>query len=443
MNYPPYHLSKRTKSVIFALFTGFFLIVAPSLAMYTAGYRLSLNPFTISQIGVLSVDMFPRDAKTWLNGKLMGESLPLRLTNLIPRTYNLRVEKEGYLPLVKDLVIEANKTTYIKSLDLFLIAKPEIVEQNNTLSDIFGSPDGNYILEKFNSENTSNFVLLNTNGELRTPLPKSSSSPDTILWSKKNNKLALLSTVSSSTLNTTVLVAENPNESTHLSITGFFHEYQWKENFYSENLLLHVDNFLYKINPRDDAQGADNIHTTSSPFFRDNNDEDWYFDSNTKTLIHTKNEKDNLVIPSGNVIKIIDINNDRAIVQTAEGLSIIKRDTTKEVKNISVSNFFYDENRKEYIAWSTWELWTIYENGTVSLLNRMSEAMLQVAALDQSGELLIVTGDKLLGFNPGYYLSQEILSGVKVEKATVNQKTRTIYFFGTWNNTKGLYKMKY
>lgn len=442
MNYPPYNLSNRSRSVIFAVFTAIFLIVAPSLALYTAGYRFNTGSFGLSRIGVLSVDITPKDATTFLNNKIVGTNLPLRLTNLVPGTYHLRIEKSGFLPFIKDIVIEQNKTTYIKDLGLFSTSTPEPVEMNDTLNDIFGSTDGNYILEKFGSSDETKFVLFDTTQELTTQIPTPTFTPDTIFWSEKNNLIALLARTSS-VINISVIAANNIEDSTNLTITGAFQDYQWKENFYSENLLLHVDNFLYKVDPKDDAPEAEDIHTTSSIFFRESNNNDWYFEPANQTLVHANNKKENIILPTANIKKIVDINNNRAIVQTPEGLTIIKRDETKEIKNISTPNFFYDENRKEYIAWSPWELWTVYQNGQVTLLNRMSEAIVQVATLDQTGELLVITADKLLGFNPGYYLTQEILSGVNIEKTTVNEKTRTIYFLGTWQGKKGLYKLKY
>ena len=119
MNYPPYHLSKRSRTLIFSLFTGIFLVLAPSIALYAAGYRLNIDSFGISRIGVLSVDILPNDASIFLNQKLVAKNLPLKLTNLTPGTYHLKIEKEGYLPWTKDITIEENKPPISKTLVFF------------------------------------------------------------------------------------------------------------------------------------------------------------------------------------------------------------------------------------------------------------------------------------------------------------------------------------
>ena len=439
MNYPPYHLSNRTRSIIFAVFTGVFLIAAPTLSLYTAGYRLNTGSFGISRIGVLSVDIIPKDATTLLNGKMVGTSLPLRLTNLTPGTYNLRIEKSGYLPLIKDIVIEQNKTTYIKDLSLFAPTNPDPVELNDTLRDIAWSFNGNFLVEKFQVGTSTKLTMFDTIQELTTPIE--TKHPDTeqnIFWSEKSNTVAILEQQTSST-NVMVLAGAAPLQKTSLKIFGHVSNWQWKQNFYKDMFVVRSGQLVYTFDTTK-VSDPQTLSTTSSLWYVDNDDQDWFFDENSKSLI---GEKENLYLGVSDVKKIVDINKNRAIVQTNAGLTIVVRDDKKEVKNISTTNFFYDDNRKEYIAWSPWELWTVYQDGHVTLLNRMSEAIVQVAALDETGQLLVVTSDKLLGFNPGYYLTQEILSGVHVEKAAVNEETRTIYFFGTWNQKKGLYKLKY
>lgn len=439
MNYPPYHLSNRARSIIFAVFTGVFLIAAPTLSLYTAGYRFNTGSFGISRIGVLSVDIIPKDATTLLNGKMVGTSLPLRLTNLTPGTYNLRIEKSGYLPLVKDIVIEQNKTTYIKDLSLFAPTNPDPVELNDTLRDIAWSFNGNFLVEKFQVGSSTKLTMFDTMQELTTPIETQHTGIEpNIFWSEKSNTVALLEQQTSST-NVMVLAGAAPLQKTSLKIFGPVSNWQWKQNFYKDMFVVRSAQLVYTFDTTK-VSDPQTLSRTSSLWYVDNDDQDWFFDENSKSLI---GEKENLYLGVSDVKKIVDINKNRAIVQTNAGLTIAVRDDKKEVKNISTTNFFYDDNRKEYIAWSPWELWTVYQDGHVTLLNRMSEAIVQVAALDETGQLLVVTSDKLLGFNPGYYLTQEILSGVNVEKAAVNEETRTIYFFGTWNQKKGLYKLKY
>ncbi len=442
MNYPPYPLSSRARNVIFAVFTVLFFIISPLVTLYTAGYRLDFHSFRITKIGVLSIDILPNDARVYLNDKHIDQNIPMRVSNLSAGSYHLRIEKDGYLPWIKDIVIEENKTTYIKNITLFAVHTPEIIENTESLYDIFPSRDGNYILEKFVSSTETKLVLFDTIKEVSTMLPTSTFSANKIFWSEQNTLLALLSMVST-TIQSTVLSADDISTYSTLNTTGTLQGYQWKENFYNENLLLHIDNLLYKINPKDDVQEAEQTHTSSSIFFRENNKDDWYFDSHTKTLVQIGNTKNNIILPNENIKRIVDINNKRIILKTDTGLLIINRDEKQETKSIATPNFFYDIERKEYIAWSEWELWTVYENGQVALLNRMSEEIQDVEAFDKTGELLVVTKDKILGFNPGYYLTHQIISGVQIEKISIDKKNKWIYFFGTWENKKGLYKLKY
>ncbi len=439
MNYPPYPLSHRTKRVIFATATLIFLIVSPLVALYTAGYRFNFQSLTLTKIGVLSIDIQPKDALVYLDNTQIAQNAPLWISNLIPGTYNLRIEKAGYLPWVKDIVIEKSKTTYIKDIHLFLVHTPEAIETSETLEDIYASHSGIYILEKFKTQNQNKFVMFDTTQERATELKNiSTSSNQNIFWSEKTNILALIENHATSSTGV-LLLGNNPTEYTHFQIPGKIQNYQWKENFYKESLLLRSENSLSTIDTQSN-QKQETLYSTSSFFYRDADNQNWFFDEASKSLY---NKKETLYLGTNQIQQIIDINKKRALVQTNTGLLVVGQDEKKEIKNIEVSNFFYDSARREYIAWSSWELWTIYENGEVALLNRMSEKIQQVAALDTKGELLLVTENKLLGFNPGYYMTQEIITGVDIEKISINKSDRLIYFFGTWNGTKGLYKLKY
>ena len=439
MNYPPYPLSSRIRTVIFALSTVVFLIVAPCVTLYTAGYRFNLQSLRFTKTGVLSIDIEPKDAFVYLNNTRIERNAPMWISDLMPGTYNLRLEKDNYLPWVKDIVIEKSKTTYIKNITLFSIQSPEAVETSETLHDIFPSHDGMYIVENFKTNNQNKFVLFDTKQEIATQIENNTtSSKQNIFWSDKTNTLALIETNASST-DGIILSADNPKEYSRFHIPAEAQSYQWKENFYKETLLIRSKNLLSTVATQDTIKQKTFL-STSSLFYRDADEQDWFFDERTNSL-YTK--KESLFLGTNKVKRVIDINKNRALVETDTGLLIAQKDEKKEIKNIEISNFFYDADRKEYIAWSAWELWTIYENGQVALLNRMSEKIQQVADLDTTGELLVLTGDKLLGFNPGYYVTHEIIAGVNIEKLTVNKQSRLIYFFGTWNGKKGLYKLKY
>lgn len=441
MNYPPYHLSQRARKGIFYLFTGIFLCVAPTVALYAAGYRFSLNSLEITRIGVLSVDTLPNDANVFFNNKLVATRLPLKLSNIIPGTYNLRLEKEGYLPWGKDIVIEENKTTYIKNFSLFLLSEPEAIEKNDALVDIFPSHDGSYLLEKFENPNFTQFTLFATIPEQATEILRSTSSAEFVpLWSERNHGLALLEKFPSST-QIKVLNAKEPATFQTLSLPGKVTNFQWKENFYRERLLVQFDESLYPIESENIFR-VENLRATSTFLYRENEGDDWYFENKSKTMYKNNPENESIYLGM-DVQKIIDMNSSRIIVQTHDALFVVSRNEAKEIKEVAANNFFYDTSRREYIAWSPWEVWTIYDNGQVALLNRMSEEIRQVLALDEAGELLIITNNKLLGFNPGYYVTREIRSDVQIQKATVDKKNRTIYFLGTWQEQRGLYKLKY
>ncbi|MDO8655231.1 MAG: PEGA domain-containing protein, partial [bacterium] len=116
-------MTKRTRTALFFSLVLLFCIATPSLILYSLGYRVDWRERKVAQTGGLYVKTEPANAVISINGKeekktdfLFGE---LFLDNLLPGTYAVKIEKEGYKPWEKSLPVQEKQVTEAKNVMLF------------------------------------------------------------------------------------------------------------------------------------------------------------------------------------------------------------------------------------------------------------------------------------------------------------------------------------
>lgn len=119
-------MSLIARRLVFYFLALLFLVVAPLLAAYTTGYRYHFKQRRAVTIGALSITTLPEGASIALNGKTTKYLTPALIVNLLPGSYDIFVQKEGYHPWQKTLPIESEKTTFAHNLPLFLRTTPSL-----------------------------------------------------------------------------------------------------------------------------------------------------------------------------------------------------------------------------------------------------------------------------------------------------------------------------
>lgn len=142
---------------------------------------------------------------------------------------------------------------------------------------------------------------------------------------------------------------------------------------------------------------------------------------------------------------LIDSTDNYIINRNGDNLTIVRLENgvAKETKTLPTQNVFYNAQTKEWLTWSPWEIWTIYPNSETALLNRTGEKINFVAPLDNFGVLLLASENKITGFNPGYYVTHEILKNGKIESVGVDAQNRKIFFLGEVGEKRGVYELEY
>lgn len=422
-----------------------FFILAPLTLFYTAGYRYDFEQKQVKQTGVLNIDAKPQNLKVFLNDIEQNKKVPIYLPNRAPGTYKIKLSLDGYKTWEKDITIESKKTTYIKNVTLFKESNPVeiLAELKNNIVDIYPSISGEYalILSK-NNEDITEINLYNFTTKKINPIFRNKTKGDLqIDWSDTADYAAIITTEDKNKRIQLVdpKTAEvNPGQEFSTGSTWYWIKNQSTPSLYvkdGENLLI-----LNNV-------GTQKMADVSSTVWYADGEIDWKFDEKNLCLKHIFGDtKENCSFGfKEKITKLISANSNRLIYQNAHGITaaILENGLIKEEKTVEAENYLYNQFTDEWLLWSAWELWTIYPNGAIALLNRTGDQIKSVKPLDNFGLLLLASENKITGFNPGYYVTHELSNNIKIKKIGADTTNRKIYFLGTSNDNNGLFELDY
>jgi len=121
-------MTKNTRRFIFFTFFLAFIIIAPAVILYAAGYKLNLKTKTIQKTGTLVIKSDPSGAEIYLNNEIVKPLLssgqttittPAKIKNLLPGEYELRLDYKDHWSWSKKLKIEPGKTVMAEDIILF------------------------------------------------------------------------------------------------------------------------------------------------------------------------------------------------------------------------------------------------------------------------------------------------------------------------------------
>lgn len=90
-----------------------FFILTPLIVAYSLGYKFDVHSHRLQKTGALNVKANPQEVKVYLDGIPMGDSTPFIRRNLLPGTYRLALERQGYYPYRIPVKIYSGSVTEI------------------------------------------------------------------------------------------------------------------------------------------------------------------------------------------------------------------------------------------------------------------------------------------------------------------------------------------
>jgi hypothetical protein len=191
-------MTRKTRTILFLLCSSLLLFTAPTIILYSQGYRFDFEAKKIVQTGGFYAKTLPKSAEIYINEKLrkktdflFGTAL---IKNLLPKNYEIEIKKQGYYPWKKSLEIKEKQVTEAKNV--VLISKnPDFTLSDKNIKDFWFSPNLQKIILK--KENEKGWVLdiFDVKQETRTLLISENellgADISDLAWSQDSNKVLL------------------------------------------------------------------------------------------------------------------------------------------------------------------------------------------------------------------------------------------------------------
>lgn len=447
----PYLNSRLTRpvriSIMMFLIICFF-ILAPVIILYTAGYRYDFHTNKIKQTGVISIDAEPSDAEVYLNEVKIEKSMPIRLPNRAPGSYKITLKKDGYKTWSKDILVESQKTSYIKDISLLKEALPIEMELKGIKEDVvdfYPSNGAEFILILTKQDFIYQVYLLDVKTNKIAPIVRTKSlSTPVISWSPFESFAFIKTKESINRIDIQLIDAKNNDINKTYTFKKDILGYQWVKKAYIPAVYIKQDDALKLINTNEEKNI--NKKFNYDIWHIDDNEVVWYFDNSALTL-NSLNENDNnfSYLINSKIEKVVNKNDNRIIIKTGENVLVLKinNNELEKIYTLSTQDVYYNLEIEEWVTWSPWEMWGIYKDGTVYILNRSSDKIKQILPLDEHGTLLIASENKITAFNPGYYVSHELSNDIEVEKVGANTSAKKIYILGSIGGKRSIYELEY
>ncbi len=245
-------MSSRLRQIIFLTFVLMFLIAAPLLVLYTAGYRLDIASGRIVHTAVLNMTSVPRNANVLIDGQPEPDRTPSVIETVLPGEHEIKLEKAEYISWKQNLFFKSRETTFADVI-LFLDKAPEQIQHLNVLASEV-SPSGDKLI--YLTQESSWLEMWSTEGDERSTqllmrLSFDRSSHYTISFSPHGDYVLLAR--EDGAFHELALAQINEN-STKLPTELIDVDAYWWDAEDDNLLYIKVDNETFRVNIKDDTK---------------------------------------------------------------------------------------------------------------------------------------------------------------------------------------------
>ena len=185
-------MTKKARTILFSVCAILLFSIAPTITLYSMGYRIDFDSKKIVQTGGFYFKILPKNIQILIDGKIKKKTDiffgSILIKNLLPKEYKVKIEEEGYFPWEKNLKIEEKVVTEAKNIVL-IPGKPRFEILGNGIENFFFSPDG----KKFVLKDKEGLKLFDTEKKIENYLieAKSKEGNEKIVFSPDSQKILL------------------------------------------------------------------------------------------------------------------------------------------------------------------------------------------------------------------------------------------------------------
>ena len=110
---------QKIRAFLFYVSLAVFLIGLPFILSFALGYKFDPRTLLFTKTGLIVLKTQPADASIYLNGALLNEKTPATINELLPGSYNLKIELTKYYPWLGGVNVNAGRVTRLEKVILF------------------------------------------------------------------------------------------------------------------------------------------------------------------------------------------------------------------------------------------------------------------------------------------------------------------------------------
>jgi len=126
-------------------FAVIYLILAPALIFYAAGWRYNIRTKNVERAGAILVETEPRGATVVLNGVEQPKKTPMTIKNVLTDEYTVTIKKEGYHDWTTMAKVTSRETSKVTEVHLLEKETTVIHSVVDGVIDVQQSPDQDLI----------------------------------------------------------------------------------------------------------------------------------------------------------------------------------------------------------------------------------------------------------------------------------------------------------
>lgn len=127
---------QKIRAFLFYLSVSIFLLGLPFILSSALGYKFDRRNFKFTKTGLIVIKTQPPGASVYFDRRLINDKTPTTLNEILPGTYNIRLELERYYPWDDDINVEKGKVTRLEKVILFPL-RPNIKQLNKEIISDF------------------------------------------------------------------------------------------------------------------------------------------------------------------------------------------------------------------------------------------------------------------------------------------------------------------
>lgn len=165
-------MTRKTGRFLFAFFVIIFLVVGITAVLYSFGYRINFENLSVQKTGGIYIKTQPRNVIIKISDQNRKEKIypdtssiiqsGTLIQNLLPKTYKVSINKEGYNSYLKTLKVSPSRVSELLNITLIpktIVPAPLISVRGETIIDSADNA-AKFIIQ---NEKTGIYYLYNTN----------------------------------------------------------------------------------------------------------------------------------------------------------------------------------------------------------------------------------------------------------------------------------------